>query len=212
MNKDTIQGDFRQLKGKIKQQWGKLTDDEIDEMEDAANASEVPASRSSVTAGRLGAPFLYSLPATLPPMAAPSSSDRTIPEIGSTGDAVGRVQNHLLDRDSISEGTSIRATGEATFVRILGSQAAGLASTSFSWRSCRRVGRRRRPCDADAAAETRNYASAFGRRSVHVVSCAWSVPPPAAITAVAMGSTATIRSRAARTFGFASACDQCAMV
>ena len=33
MNKDTIQGNFTQLKGKIKQQWGKLTDDEIDQME-----------------------------------------------------------------------------------------------------------------------------------------------------------------------------------
>lgn len=33
MNKDTTQGNFNQLKGKIKQQWGKLTDDEIDEME-----------------------------------------------------------------------------------------------------------------------------------------------------------------------------------
>ena len=33
MNKDTVQGNFTQLKGKIKQQWGKLTDDEIDQME-----------------------------------------------------------------------------------------------------------------------------------------------------------------------------------
>jgi uncharacterized protein YjbJ (UPF0337 family) len=33
MNKDITQGNFKQLKGKIKQQWGKLTDDEIDEME-----------------------------------------------------------------------------------------------------------------------------------------------------------------------------------
>jgi uncharacterized protein YjbJ (UPF0337 family) len=33
MNKDTTQGTFKQLKGKIKQQWGKLTDDEIDQME-----------------------------------------------------------------------------------------------------------------------------------------------------------------------------------
>jgi uncharacterized protein YjbJ (UPF0337 family) len=33
MNKDTMQGNFTQLKGKIKQQWGKLTDDEIDQME-----------------------------------------------------------------------------------------------------------------------------------------------------------------------------------
>ena len=33
MNKDTIKGNFTQMKGKIKQQWGKLTDDEIDQME-----------------------------------------------------------------------------------------------------------------------------------------------------------------------------------
>lgn len=33
MNKDIAAGNFKQLKGKIKQQWGKLTDDEIDEIE-----------------------------------------------------------------------------------------------------------------------------------------------------------------------------------
>jgi uncharacterized protein YjbJ (UPF0337 family) len=33
MDKDTVKGNFKQLKGKIKQQWGKLTDDEIDQME-----------------------------------------------------------------------------------------------------------------------------------------------------------------------------------
>ncbi len=33
MNKDTLQGNFTQLKGRIKQQWGKLSDDEIDQME-----------------------------------------------------------------------------------------------------------------------------------------------------------------------------------
>jgi uncharacterized protein YjbJ (UPF0337 family) len=33
MNKDITGGNFKQLKGKIKQQWGKLTDDEIDQME-----------------------------------------------------------------------------------------------------------------------------------------------------------------------------------
>lgn len=33
MNKDMARGNFKQLKGKIKQQWGKLTDDEIDQME-----------------------------------------------------------------------------------------------------------------------------------------------------------------------------------
>lgn len=33
MNKDIAGGNFKQLKGKIKEQWGKLTDDEIDQME-----------------------------------------------------------------------------------------------------------------------------------------------------------------------------------
>jgi uncharacterized protein YjbJ (UPF0337 family) len=33
MNQDIVKGNFKQLKGKIKQQWGKLTDDEIDQME-----------------------------------------------------------------------------------------------------------------------------------------------------------------------------------
>jgi uncharacterized protein YjbJ (UPF0337 family) len=33
MNKDIAGGNFKQIKGRIKQQWGKLTDDEIDEME-----------------------------------------------------------------------------------------------------------------------------------------------------------------------------------
>ena len=30
MNKDTIQGNWKQLKGKVKEQWGKLTDDDLD--------------------------------------------------------------------------------------------------------------------------------------------------------------------------------------
>ena len=37
MNKDITAGNFKQLKGKIKQQWGKLTDDEIDQMEGHAD-------------------------------------------------------------------------------------------------------------------------------------------------------------------------------
>lgn len=37
MDKDTVKGQFTQLKGKIKQQWGKLTDDEIDQMEGHAD-------------------------------------------------------------------------------------------------------------------------------------------------------------------------------
>jgi uncharacterized protein YjbJ (UPF0337 family) len=32
-NTDIAKGNFKQIKGKIKQQWGKLTDDEIDQME-----------------------------------------------------------------------------------------------------------------------------------------------------------------------------------
>ncbi|VWX63853.1 putative stress response protein [Burkholderiales bacterium 8X] len=30
MNKDTIEGNWKQLKGKLKEQWGKLTDDDFD--------------------------------------------------------------------------------------------------------------------------------------------------------------------------------------
>ena len=30
MNKDTVQGNWKQLKGKVKEQWGKLTDDDFD--------------------------------------------------------------------------------------------------------------------------------------------------------------------------------------
>ena len=30
MNKDTISGNWKQLKGKAKEQWGKLTDDDLD--------------------------------------------------------------------------------------------------------------------------------------------------------------------------------------
>ena len=30
MNKDTIEGNWKQLKGKVQEQWGKLTDDDFD--------------------------------------------------------------------------------------------------------------------------------------------------------------------------------------
>lgn len=33
MNKDTIEGNWKQLKGKVQQQWGKLTDDDLDVIE-----------------------------------------------------------------------------------------------------------------------------------------------------------------------------------
>ena len=43
MNRDITKGTFTQLKGKIKEQWGKLTDDEIDELE----------GKSEILAGKL---------------------------------------------------------------------------------------------------------------------------------------------------------------
>jgi len=33
MNWDTIQGNWKQFKGKVQQQWGELTDDELDKVE-----------------------------------------------------------------------------------------------------------------------------------------------------------------------------------
>jgi uncharacterized protein YjbJ (UPF0337 family) len=33
MDSNVAKGQFKQIKGKIKQQWGKLTDDEIDQLE-----------------------------------------------------------------------------------------------------------------------------------------------------------------------------------
>jgi uncharacterized protein YjbJ (UPF0337 family) len=33
MNRDTIEGSWMQIKGKVKAKWGKLTDDELDEAE-----------------------------------------------------------------------------------------------------------------------------------------------------------------------------------
>lgn len=33
MNNDRAAGAWKQIKGKVKEQWGKLTDDEIDQME-----------------------------------------------------------------------------------------------------------------------------------------------------------------------------------
>jgi uncharacterized protein YjbJ (UPF0337 family) len=36
MNRDTIQGNWKQFKGKVKEKWGKLTDDELDQAEGKA--------------------------------------------------------------------------------------------------------------------------------------------------------------------------------
>ncbi|HEU5299956.1 MAG TPA: CsbD family protein, partial [bacterium] len=33
MNRDALMGKWKQIRGEIKQQWGKLTDDELDQIE-----------------------------------------------------------------------------------------------------------------------------------------------------------------------------------
>lgn len=33
MNRDRIEGNWKQLKGKVRQQWGRLTDDDVDQIE-----------------------------------------------------------------------------------------------------------------------------------------------------------------------------------
>lgn len=33
MNKDVLQGKWRETRGKVKEQWGKLTDDDLDKIE-----------------------------------------------------------------------------------------------------------------------------------------------------------------------------------
>lgn len=33
MNKDTLMGNWKQLKGKIRKEWGELTDDDLDQIE-----------------------------------------------------------------------------------------------------------------------------------------------------------------------------------
>ena len=37
MNKDILQGKWKQIRGEVKKQWGKLTDDEVDRMEGSAD-------------------------------------------------------------------------------------------------------------------------------------------------------------------------------
>ncbi|RPJ54279.1 MAG: CsbD family protein [Acidobacteria bacterium] len=33
MNRDTLLGNWKQIKGKVKEKWGKFTDDELDQLE-----------------------------------------------------------------------------------------------------------------------------------------------------------------------------------
>lgn len=35
MNRDILEGQWKQIKGRVKQQWGRLTDDELDQMSGA---------------------------------------------------------------------------------------------------------------------------------------------------------------------------------
>jgi uncharacterized protein YjbJ (UPF0337 family) len=37
MNQDTLQGNWKQMKGKVKERWGKLTDDDLDVAEGRAD-------------------------------------------------------------------------------------------------------------------------------------------------------------------------------
>jgi len=37
MNRDTVQGNWKQFTGKVKEKWGKLTDDELDQAEGKAD-------------------------------------------------------------------------------------------------------------------------------------------------------------------------------
>jgi len=37
MNKDTIEGNWKQVSGKVRAQWGKLTDDDLDVIEGSAS-------------------------------------------------------------------------------------------------------------------------------------------------------------------------------
>lgn len=48
MNKDTMQGKAREMKGKLKQKWGQLTDDELTEIE---GNSEILAGKLQVRYG-----------------------------------------------------------------------------------------------------------------------------------------------------------------
>ena len=49
MNKETLKGQWKQLKGQVRKQWGKLTDDDLDQIHGDARFS--PARFRSATAG-----------------------------------------------------------------------------------------------------------------------------------------------------------------
>ena len=67
MNWDTVKGDWKQFKGKVKEQWGKLTDDELDRIE---GRKTVRAAASGKRAARV--PLRIERPSPSSPSRGPS--------------------------------------------------------------------------------------------------------------------------------------------
>ena len=60
MNKDTLKGQWRQLQGEAKRQWGKLTDDELTQIEGSYdNCSERFRSDTATSAIRPSAKWTH---------------------------------------------------------------------------------------------------------------------------------------------------------
>ena len=63
MNEDTLKGQWTQLKGRVREQWGKLTDDDLDQIQGKDRAARRPAAgalwlgarRGQAGSGRLAA-------------------------------------------------------------------------------------------------------------------------------------------------------------
>ena len=49
MNWDEIEGNWKQFKGKVKEKWGQLTDDEIDQISGRRTSSSASSSRGTDT-------------------------------------------------------------------------------------------------------------------------------------------------------------------
>lgn len=52
MNKDQADGNWKQFKGKVKEQWGKLTDDDLAVIEGNANSLSVKSRNAMATRKR----------------------------------------------------------------------------------------------------------------------------------------------------------------
>ena len=49
MNWDRVEGDWKQIKGKVQQQWGKLTDDDLDVIEGKRTSSRAAFRSATAT-------------------------------------------------------------------------------------------------------------------------------------------------------------------